>query len=93
MTQNKKRYGIGAILSSLRLSSFNIEIKKGRLGGVMVVTGILALAEFSEERVVLTSHGGRLTVLGEGLGVSALENRTVEVFGKIMQVEIGYGKG
>lgn len=93
MTQNKKRYGIGAILSSIKLASFNIEIKKGKLGGVMVVTGIIGVAEFSEERVVLISHGGRLTVLGEGLGISTLENRTVEVFGKIMQVEMGYGKG
>lgn len=69
-----------------------IEIKKSRLGAVALITGVISLSELSDGDVAVLSHFGRVFIHGERLAVSALENRTLAVYGKITGVEMTYGK-
>ena len=92
MTGNKKRLGLSAILSSLRSSAFNLEIKKSSRGAVAVVSGVMSISEYSENRIEILSHSGRLNVFGESLTITLLHERVVEIFGKITEVKLGYGK-
>lgn len=92
MTGNKKRLGLPAILSSISPSSFHIEIKKSSRGAVAVISGVMSVSEYTEESIELIAHSGRLWILGESLGISVLEGHVVEVYGKITEVRLGYGK-
>ena len=92
MTKPKKRMPLSALLSSFGGGGFYIEIKKSRVGAVMLVGGVLALGEISDTAVTVLSHSGRLFLSGERLTVSALENRTLTVYGRITGLELCYGK-
>ena len=92
MTGNKKRVGLSAILSSISPSSFHIEMKKSSRGAVAVISGVMSISEYTEEAVELVAHSGRLWILGNSLGISVLEGRVVEIYGKITEVRLGYGK-
>jgi hypothetical protein len=92
MTGNKKRLVPSAILSSLSPSSFHIELKKSSLGAVAVVSGVMSVSNFTRECVELLSHSGRLTLIGDSLEISVLEGRVIEIFGRITEVRLGYGK-
>ena len=92
MTGNKKRVGLSAILSSISPSSFHIEMKKSSRGAVAVISGVMSISEYTEEGVELVAHSGRLWILGNSLGISVLEGRVVEIYGKITEVRLGYGK-
>lgn len=92
MTGKRKRIGLSAILSSVKASSFCVEIKKSTRGAVAVVHGVMSINEYSEERVELLSHFGRMSILGEMLTVSVLQDRVVEIYGRITEVRLGYGR-
>lgn len=92
MTGNKKRLVPSSILSSLSPSSFHVEIKKSSRGAVAVVSGVMSIGNFTEECVELLSHSGRLTLVGDSLEISVLEGRVVEIFGRITEVRLSYGK-
>ena len=92
MTGNKKRLKLSAILSTLSPSSFHIEMKKSSRGAVAVVSGVMSVKEYTENTVELLSHSGRAFFYGESLGISVLEGRVVEIYGKITEVRFGYGK-
>jgi len=92
MTGNKKRLGISSILSSITPSSFHIEMKKSSRGALAVISGVMSISEYTDQTIELLAHSGRLLILGESLGVSVLEGRVVEVYGKITEVRLGYGK-
>ena len=92
MTGNKKRLGFSSILSSISPSSFHIEMKKSSCGAVAVITGVMSISEYTDESIELVAHSGRLWLLGESLGISVLEGRVVEIYGKITEVRLGYGK-
>lgn len=92
MTGNKKRLGFSYILSSISPSSFHIEMKKSSHGAVAVITGVMSISEYTDESIELVAHSGRLWLLGESLGISVLEGRVVEIYGKITEVRLGYGK-
>ena len=80
------------IIASLGEGALSIEIRKSRIGAVLVISGALGIDEYSDERIVVLSHSGRITLLGEGLNMSTLANRAIEIYGKIEGVGIGYGK-
>lgn len=65
-----------------------IEIRKSRARSTLAVSGIVAIEELSREKIVLTTHGGRITVLGTALVLSVFEGRAAEVTGKIKGVEL-----
>ena len=92
MTWNKKRLAPSDILSSLSPSSFHVELKKSSRGAVAVVSGVMSVSNFTQECVELLSHSGRLTLVGDSLEISVLEGRIIEIFGRITEVRLGYGK-
>lgn len=92
MTGNKKRFGLSSILSSMSLSALNVEMKKSSRGSVAVVSGVMSVSEYTDGCVELLSHSGRICFLGESLGISVLEGRVVEIYGRITEMRLGYGK-
>ena len=92
MTVNKKMLKLSTVLSSLSASSFHIEIKKSSRGAVAVISGVMSVGEYTDSSVELLSHSGRLNLSGETLGISVLEGRVVEIYGKITEVKLNYGK-
>ena len=52
----------------------------------------MSISEYTDSSIELISHSGRLLIIGESLGVSVLEGRVVEVYGRITEVRLGYGK-
>ena len=92
MTGNKKSLKLSAILASISPSSFHIEMKKSSRGAVAVISGVMSVSEYTESSVELLSHSGRVRILGEALGISVLEGRVIEIYGRITEVKLGYGK-
>ena len=92
MTGNKKRLGLSSILSTITPSSFHIEMKKSSRGAVAIISSVMSISEYTDSSIELISHSGRLLIIGESLGVSVLEGRVVEVYGRITEVKLGYGK-
>lgn len=92
MTKPKKRIPWEALVRSLGGDSLHIELKKSRLGASMVVGGVMAVDELTDLSVTVVSHSGRVFISGERLTVTALENRTLAVHGRITGVEMSYGK-
>ena len=64
-------------------SPFHIEIIRIKKNSRVVVSGIISVSEFSENAVHLISHGGRISFMGSSLTIAVLENKTVEIIGKV----------
>ena len=92
MPGNNKRLKLSAILSTIAPSSFHIEMKKSQRGAVAVVSGVMSVSEYTDTSIELISHSGRVFFFGESLGISVLEGRVIEVYGRITEVRFGYGK-
>lgn len=92
MTGNKKSPKLSVLLASISSSSFHIEMKKSSRGAVAVISGVMSVSEYTESSVELLSHSGRVRIFGEALGISVLEGRVIEVYGRITEVKLGYGK-
>ncbi len=65
-----------------------------RCGGGMRISlgGVVSVAEFSEECVLLITHSGKIRIFGRGLLLSVFEGRGTEISGRIGGVEFIYGK-
>ena len=81
-----------------RIKSFSVapwptvlELSRSESGGALSVIGVISIGELSDGLVSLATHGGRVTVRGSSLTLTAFANRTVEVRGKIEGVDLGYG--
>ncbi len=74
------------------LSPFHIEADRSPAGLTVRVGGIIGIAEYSDELVLLKSHGGRLTLTGKRLSITVYEDKTVEICGRVEGMELGYGK-
>ena len=92
MTGNKKTLRLSTILSSISTAALGIEIRKSSRGSVAVVSGVVSISEYTESAVELCSHSGRICFLGEALSISVMEGRVVEIYGRITEVRLGYGK-
>ena len=92
MTGNRKSLKLSTVLSSLRLSSLGMEIKKSSRGSVAVVSGVVKISAYTAETVELLSHSGRVCFVGEELSISVMEGRVVEIYGRITEVRFSYGK-
>lgn len=96
MTKRKRQrtnFGLADnIKTTLGTSGITLQLKKTGRSAALVVGGILSVAAFSKQEVLLLSHGGMLSVRGDGLSLSSLEDRTVEIMGKITVLELSYGK-
>ena len=68
-----------------------LELSKSESGSVVSVCGVVSIGELSDRLISLATHGGRVTVRGSYLALTAFADRTVEVHGKIEGVDLGYG--
>ncbi len=76
----------------LDLSTFRLEANRSAKGMTLLLSGIIGISDFSEERVVLLSHGGRITINGKRLFINIYENNSVEILGKAEEISFRYGK-
>ncbi len=69
--------------------STNLSYKIINLAGKQVfVEGYKAIQKFSESSIILTIKNGTITIHGEKLSITELQENTVYVAGKIEQVEV-----
>ncbi len=47
-----------------------------------VISGVISVIDFSESKILLLTHGGRIMINGTSLAMSIFENQTVEIKGK-----------
>ena len=87
-----KHSGMGTFVRGFTEAPFTLEMRKGKRGGIISVGNVVSVAELSEDKIELLSRGGRMSVGGEGLTLSVFEERSVEIAGKIMSIEIQYGR-
>lgn len=92
MTESRKRLKLSSVISSISPSSFHMEIKKSSHGAVAVITGVMSVSEYTDSSIELCSHSGRMNLCGESLGISVLEGRIIEIYGRITEVRLSYGK-
>ena len=88
---NSKAFAKGA-LSDIGIAPLCLEIRKGKRSACLVCSEVVAIVDYSCESLTITTHKGRVQINGTDLMLSVLENRTVEVFGKIEEVSLSYGK-
>ena len=74
------------------ISTFRLEANRSRHGMCLNVSGIIGVSDFSEERVVLLSHFGRMTVCGQRLFINLYEGNSIELYGKAEEISFRYGK-
>ena len=92
MTDYKSKLSLKSIISDISISPLSLEIKKGKRSACLVCSAVVSIVDYSEESLIIATHKGRVNIIGEGLVLSVLENRTVEVFGRIEEVRMSYGK-
>ena len=92
MTERNKRESLYSQILMGFECSMDIEMRKTKLGAVAIVSGVLALDSLSEETVEILSHSGRAIIRGTDLSVSVFSDRTVEVIGKILSLELKYAR-
>ena len=69
-----------------------LECRKTPWGIKLEISGIVTVREYSSERIALVTHAGAVTVTGERLSMSGFINQSVELVGKVKNIEFGYGK-
>lgn len=92
MTKPKTPIPLSAITAGL-CGGISVDLKKSRIGAVMLVTGVVSVDSLSDVQVVALSHSGRVIINGERLTVCVLENKTLAVYGRIISLSLGYGRG
>ena len=75
-----------------RVRTFYLEAAKSVFGMTLILGGIIGVSDYSDERIILLSHGGRIAVSGKKLFINVYENNTVEITGKVEAVSFKYGK-
>ena len=73
-------------------SMFHVEIARSRHGIRAVVEGVLGIEEFTDERIEIKNHGGRVKISGKRLNLCVFEGRAVEINGRVEDISFSYGK-
>ena len=80
-------------ISSVRdVMGLALECKRTALGMRLEISGIVKVREYSSERITLVTHGGTVSVEGERLSMSGYVNQSVELYGRVKNIEFSYGK-
>ena len=69
-------------------SPFHIEVDRTHGGIAVLVTGVRAIRELTENTTLFRLKGGFIRISGAGITVTVYENRTVEVVGGVTRIEI-----
>ena len=75
------------------LSPFHLEANRHSRGIRLMISGIIGISDFTDERVALATHGGKLTVAGSSLELCIYENGTASISGKVTDIGFSYGRG
>lgn len=70
----------------------NIEIVRCAGGIKLVMVGAVGISEFNECGVSIKCHGTKIEIIGEKIKMNALENRALEIYGRVGEIKFGYGK-
>jgi hypothetical protein len=52
----------------------------------------VGISEFGENTVAIKCHGTKIEISGEKIKMNALENRALEIYGRVEEIRFGYGK-
>ena len=74
------------------LRSMHIEASRCKRGISILIDGIIGVTDFNENSIMLSSHGGRISISGRGLSLSVYDNGSVEIVGRIENLGFSYGK-
>ena len=72
--------------------AFHLEACRSAKGMSVIISGVVAISDFTDSEVTLKSHGGRVTLLGKRLSVTVYEGGAVEIVGKTEDIRFSYGK-
>lgn len=86
------KIGVKNAVASSALSSFHLEANRSSKGMTLLLSGIIGISDFTEEQIVLLSHGGRITISGKRLFINVYENNNVEIVGRAEEISFRYGK-
>ena len=86
------KIGVKNAVDSSGLSSFHLEANRSSKGMTLLLSGIIGISDFTEEQIVLLSHGGRITISGKRLFINVYENNNVEIVGRAEEISFRYGK-
>ncbi len=84
MTRNNEKSKAGARPPS----PFHVEIDRVQGGIAVLVSGVRAIRELTDTTALLRLKGGFMRINGRDVSVTVYENRTVEVIGGVMSIEI-----
>ncbi len=91
MTEKNKPESIRSKNTSIS-SSFHLEADRSIRGMAIILSGIIGISDFSEEQIILNSHGGRILINGRGLFICVYEGGSVEISGRVEEIAFKYGK-
>ena len=91
MTGRSGEIKLESIMSPIG-GNLTLELKKNARGAVLVIGGVVSLSEFSSQKIEVLTHGGRILLSGERLAITTLEGRCVEIYGRITEVRMSYGR-
>lgn len=90
MNKRIKEKSTGTVRSLVR--PLNIEITRCTGGIKLVLVGAVGISEFGENTVAIKCHGTKIEISGEKIKMNALENRALEIYGRVEEIRFGYGK-
>ena len=73
-------------------NGFFLNAERGGRGMRLSVGPVVSVSDFTDDRILLVSHGASLEILGNGLSISVFQRRGVEVLGAVREVRFLYGK-
>jgi hypothetical protein len=86
-----KQNSITSIIQS-NITPLNIEIRRSAGGVKIVMVGAVGISEFTDNTIAIKCHGTKIQLSGEKIKMNVLENKTLEIYGKVKEISFGYGK-
>ena len=76
----------------MHVPGFHVEMDGGAKRMAIQLSGINSIKDFSESEVLLRVRGFFVKINGDSLSLAIYENRTVEIVGKVISMELLYDK-
>jgi hypothetical protein len=81
-----------ALADGLFKGETGLEIRHTRNRSELTLCGVVSVQVIEDGCIRLATHGGAVSVYGSRLLLSVFEERTVRIYGRIVSVELGYGR-
>ena len=79
-------------LGELFRGETGLEIRRSRALSELTLSGVVSVQVIEDGCIRLATHRGAVSVYGSRLLLSVFEERTVRIYGRIVSVELGYGR-